>query len=168
MGDRLTIKKLFASVLGTAIAPSLTNVDAETARVVQYRLLRHRGLNLNTNTTDATLDSMSTVQLSGNCAVVGFEVVPNVNVTSSGTDYVTVTLWKRDNAGANKNTLAVINTANLTAAALSFVPIVGNLVTSAANNFVLVGGSIGIDCTQAAAGQSGLVGSMINVTLRAD
>ncbi len=172
MGDRKYARRLFESLIGGS-SPAFTNAAAEAVKIVQLRNTKKLAANANVTATNVTLDYLSNIQLSDNCTVTGFEVVPTAALTSSGTNYCLIQLWKRDAAGLNKNIIAELNTANLTAGVAAFVPVSVNLAAAFTQftpntPLVLLGGSIGIDTTLTAAGQGGLDNCLVSLTLRAE
>lgn len=168
MGDRTILRRLAESTLGES-NPQMTDSSAENTKVFQHRRVDRRGLNLNATSANLVLDLMSTTQLSDVCTLLSFEIVPSQTVTSSATNYVVATLWKRSADGVTKTNIAEINTANLTASANLYTAIAANIALLASNGITVArGGTIGIDAVLTAAGQSGLADCSVFVTLRAD
>lgn len=168
MGDRTIVRRLFESTIGES-NPQMTDASAEAVKVVQHRRAARGGMNLNASTTNLVVDLLSTTQLSDVCSLLSFELVPTQTVTSSATNFVVVTLWKRAADGTTKTTIAEINTANLAASANLYTAMSANIAQYASNGLTVArGGTIGIDAALTAAGQSGLADCYAYVTLRAD
>lgn len=151
MGTRTIVKKVVEGLFESN--PNASGSDFEAKRAVASRFATAAGVSINTTATNVIVDYLSNLQVSDNSVVEGFEITPNVAINANTTNYVVVTLSKLDANGANKTTVAQINTATITNVN-AFQSIQANMATHSANTEVVVGGTLVYDVAITAAGVS--------------
>lgn len=161
--DRTILRNLLNGI--SSSEKTFSNSAEEVALAIGTRRTCVSGVALNTAASNVLLDTLAPSEMSGNAVVQSFTIAANLNVVQNTTNYVVVTLWKRDTNGGTKTTVAEVNTANLSANVNFYTPIAATTLNNAAAE-VTRNASYGYDVAVTAAGITANSTGTIQVTLR--